>query len=108
MFKLKICPGLRQVDTDTENLRSEKRRLEDRVKQRDFMLLEQHNRIVQLESVVASVKEERNGFVQSLDNDSTEGIGGGARAQRDSRFANARKRDAKEGGPLSSWRQVRR
>lgn len=71
------------------------------------MLLEQHNRIVQLESVVASVKEERNGFVQSLDDESMEGIGGGARAQRHSRFAAARSRDTKESGPLSSWRQVR-
>lgn len=84
----------------------ERRRLEERLAKRDTMLLEQHNRIVQLESVIASVKEERNGFVQILDDDAAEGIGGGARAQRQSRFAAARKREAKEGGTLSSWRQV--
>lgn len=97
-----------QFDSDTEGLRAEKRSLEERLAKRDSMLLEQHNRIVLLESAVASVKEERNCFVQSMDEVTSDGLNNsGGRAQRSTRFGAAKKVGG-AGGTLSSIRQVRR
>ena len=72
------------------------------------MLLEQHNRIVLLESAVASVKEERNSFMQSMDEVSSDGFNNsGGRVPRSTRFGAAKKVGG-AGGTLSSIRQVRR